>query len=84
LERNLEAWSNTECRPDVLLKRPDGCKLEQFEASRHRGRSRRKVRVVRTDDALDRWASERYDTSSGRMMLWTEGRPDGMTCRPDG
>jgi len=30
------SWSNTECRPDVLLKRPDGCKLEQFEASRHR------------------------------------------------
>jgi hypothetical protein len=27
------SWSNTECRPDVLLKRPDGCKLEQFEAS---------------------------------------------------
>jgi len=36
LERNLEAWSNTKCRPDVLLKRLDGCKLEQFEASRHR------------------------------------------------
>jgi len=34
LERNPEAWSNTECRPDGLLKRPDGCKLEQFEASR--------------------------------------------------
>jgi hypothetical protein len=32
LERNLEAWSNTEGRSDV-------CKLEQFEASRHRGRS---------------------------------------------
>jgi hypothetical protein len=31
LERNPEAWSNTECRPDVLLKRPDGCKLKQFE-----------------------------------------------------
>jgi len=34
LERNPEAWSNTESRPD-------GCKLEQFEASRHRGRFRR-------------------------------------------
>jgi hypothetical protein len=46
LERNPEAWSNTECRPDRLLKRPDGCKLEQFEASRHRGRSGRKFLVV--------------------------------------
>jgi hypothetical protein len=35
----LKLWSNTEGRPDELLKRPDGCKLEQFEASRHRGRS---------------------------------------------
>jgi hypothetical protein len=41
LERNLEARSNTEGRPDGLLNRPDGCKLEQFEASRHRGRSKR-------------------------------------------
>jgi hypothetical protein len=29
------SWLNTECRPDVLLKRPDGCKLEQFKVSRH-------------------------------------------------
>jgi hypothetical protein len=27
------SWLNTECRPDVLLKRSDGCKLEQFKAS---------------------------------------------------
>jgi hypothetical protein len=39
--RKCHSWSNTECRPDALLKRPDGCKLEQFEASRHRGMSRR-------------------------------------------
>lgn len=50
--RKSHTWSNTECRPDVLLKRPDGCKLEQFEASRHRGRSGRKVLIIRTDDAL--------------------------------
>jgi hypothetical protein len=37
----LKLWSNTEGRPDGLLKRPDGCKLEQFEASRQRGRSGR-------------------------------------------
>jgi hypothetical protein len=35
-----------------------GCKLEQFEASRHRGRSGRKVLITQTDDALDSWASE--------------------------
>jgi hypothetical protein len=33
-ERNPEAWSNIESRPD-------GCKLEQFEASQHRGRTGR-------------------------------------------
>jgi hypothetical protein len=42
----------------VLLKRPDGCKLEQFEASRHRGRSGRKVLVILTDEA---WIVERPD-----------------------
>jgi hypothetical protein len=46
-------WSNTEWRPDMLLKLPDGCKPEEFEACRHRGRSGRKVLVVRTNDALD-------------------------------
>jgi len=49
--KKSHSWSNTRWHPDVLLKRPDGWKLEQFEASRHRGRSRRKVLVVRTDDA---------------------------------
>jgi hypothetical protein len=41
LERNPEAWSNTEGLPDGLLNHPEVCKLKQFEASRHRGRSRR-------------------------------------------
>jgi len=72
--RKSHSWSNTGRRPDVLLKRPDGCKLEQFEASRHRGRSGRKVLVVQTNDALDRWASRQYITSSGRLQgirfLW--------------
>jgi hypothetical protein len=84
LERNLEAWSNTESRPVVLLKRPDGCKLEQFETSRHRGRSGQKVLVIRIDDALNRLASKRYDMSSERLELWTDGRPDNMTRCPDG
>jgi hypothetical protein len=44
--------SNTERRPDMLLRCSDGCNREQFEASRHRGTSGRKVLVIRTDDAL--------------------------------
>jgi hypothetical protein len=36
----------------VLLRRLDGCNREQFEAPGYRGMSRRKVLVVRTDDAL--------------------------------
>jgi hypothetical protein len=51
----------------VLLKHPDGCKLEQFEDSRHRGGSGRKVLVVRTDDALDSW---RMDGMSRRPDGW--------------
>jgi hypothetical protein len=66
--RKSHSWSNTECRPDVLLKRSDICKLEQFEASLHKGRSRQKFLVVRTDGALDSWASERYITSSGQLQ----------------
>jgi hypothetical protein len=67
-EKKSHSWSNTEWRLDVLLKRPEGCKLEQLEAFWHRGRSGRKVLVVRTDDALDSWASGRYITSSGRLQ----------------
>jgi hypothetical protein len=29
-------------------------------------------------------ASGRDDTSSGRIKQWTDGRPDGITRRPDG
>jgi hypothetical protein len=32
LERKYKAFSNTESHLDGLLKRPNGCKLEQFEA----------------------------------------------------
>jgi hypothetical protein len=35
----------------VLLRHRNGCKLEQFEGFQHRGRSKREVLVVRTDDA---------------------------------
>jgi hypothetical protein len=51
LERKSFYLPNTERRPDVLLRRPSGCNREQFEASRHRLESGRKVLVVRTDDA---------------------------------
>jgi hypothetical protein len=44
--------SNTERRQVVLLRRPNGCNLEQFEVSQHRGRSRWKVLIIRMDDAL--------------------------------
>jgi hypothetical protein len=62
----MKLWSNTESHPDGLLKRPDRCKLEQFEALRHRGRS-----------GLESSSSGRYDTSSRRLVLWTADRPDG-------
>jgi hypothetical protein len=42
----------------VLLRRPDGCNREQFEAFGHRGTSRQKFLVVWTDDAL---TDERLD-----------------------
>jgi len=42
----------------VLLRRQEGCTLEQFKGSRQRGRSGRKVVVIRTDDA---WTVECSD-----------------------
>jgi hypothetical protein len=42
------------------------------------------IHIFRTDDALVGCASGRYDTSSGQLVLWTAGRPDGMTRHPDG
>jgi hypothetical protein len=48
--------SNTKRRPAVLLRRPDGCNLEQFEASRHRGRFERKV--LECPDRISRHSDE--------------------------
>jgi len=45
---------------------------------------RTEIHVVRTDDALVCRASERYGTSSGRLELWKDESPDGMTRRQDG
>jgi hypothetical protein len=36
------------------------------------------------DDDLVLCASGWYVTSSGRLVLWTAGRPNCMTRRPDG
>jgi hypothetical protein len=72
LERKSEAWSNTEGRLNGLLKRPDGCKLDQ--------------KLLDTDECSDgnpRRESGRYGTLSGRLELCTDERPDGMTCRLD-
>jgi hypothetical protein len=41
LGKKIWSWLNIESHPDGLLKRPDGCKLEQIGASRYRGRSKR-------------------------------------------
>jgi len=61
--KKSHSWSNTEQHPDVLLRRPNGCKLEQFEASWHRGRSRQKVLIVQTDDA---WTVKHPDGTTCR------------------
>jgi hypothetical protein len=42
-------WSSTERRPDVLLKSPNGCKLDRTFSTQWRVRT--EVHVVRTDDA---------------------------------
>jgi hypothetical protein len=60
--KKSHSWSNNEWHLDVLLICPDRCNLEQFEASRHRGRSGPKALVVRTDDA---WTVERPDGCKG-------------------
>jgi hypothetical protein len=51
LERKSFYMSNTERRPNVFLRRPNGFNLEQFEASGHRKESGWKVLVVGTDVA---------------------------------
>jgi hypothetical protein len=65
--KKSHSWLNTERCPDVLLRRPDGWNLEQFEASRHRRRSGWKVLAIWTDNA---WTVERPDGISCR--------PDGF------
>jgi hypothetical protein len=77
--KESEAWSITERRPDGLLRRPDGCNLEQKLLDTVKGPDR-------NPRLPDGWclvclASGRYGTSSGRMEQWTDERPDGKTRR---
>jgi hypothetical protein len=58
----LKLWSNTEGRPDRLLKRPDKCKLEQFKASQNRGSSGREST---SSGRLVLWTAERPDDWQG-------------------
>jgi len=53
------------------------------EASRYSGGSGRKD-TSSGQMMLVCLSSGRYDTSSERMEQWTDGRPDGITRRPDG
>jgi hypothetical protein len=52
------------------------------EASRYSGGSGRKD-TSSGQMMLVCLASGRYDTLSGQMEQWTDGRPDGITRRPD-
>jgi hypothetical protein len=66
-----------------------GCWDVRSDASWNRSfsmqwRVRTEIHVVRMYDPWSVWVSRRYGTSSGRMEQWTDERPDGMTCRPDG
>jgi hypothetical protein len=60
----------------VLMKRPDGCKLAQKLLDTVWGPDKMNTSSGRM--MLVCLASERDDTSSGRMELWTNGRPDRM------
>jgi hypothetical protein len=66
-----------------------GCWVVRTDASWNRSFSiqrsiQTEIHVVQTDDALVCRASGRYGTSSGRLELWTDERPDEMTRCSDG
>jgi hypothetical protein len=85
LYRNLERiwdWSSTERRPDVLLKRLDGYKLDRTFSTQWRVRT--EMHVVRTDDA---WSDWRPDGMSRHPDGWNSGQMGvrtGCLDRPDG
>jgi len=66
--KKSHSWSNIEWRPDVLLKCLDGCKLEQFEAYRQKGKVWTESSHRPDGWYLDIWVSGRYITSFGRLQ----------------
>jgi hypothetical protein len=85
--KEIRNWSSTGRCPDVLLKRPDGCKLAQ-KTSRYSIGSGRNEHFVRTEDAglssirtgwhvvwtdvtVDRWASGRLTGNLNSSDLQT-------------
>jgi hypothetical protein len=74
--KEIRSWSSTGRRSDVLLKRLDGCKLAQKLLDTVWGPDGMNTSFGRM--MLVCLASERDDTSSGRMEQWTDGHPDGM------
>jgi len=75
-------WSSTERRPDGLLRRLDGCKLDRNFLTQWR--VRREVYVIRTDDA---WSDWRSDGMARRPDGWNSGQMGvrtGWLHRPDG
>jgi hypothetical protein len=75
LRRKSFYLSNTEWSLDVLLRRPNGCNLKQFEACGHWWESRRNNHVVRTDVAwlisvrtIDR--DVQTDTRDSTSLSW--------------
>jgi hypothetical protein len=72
LYRNLERiwdWSSTERRPNVLLKRPDGCKLDRNISIKWRVWT--EMHIVRTNDA---WSDWRLDDMARRPDGWNNGQ----------
>jgi hypothetical protein len=74
--KEIRNWSSTGRRTDMLLKRPDGCKLAQKLLDTVWGPDRMNTSSGRM--MLVCLASGRDDTSSRRMEQWTDGRLDGM------
>jgi hypothetical protein len=63
--KEIRNWSSAERRPDMLLKRPDGCKLAQKLLDTVWGSDG--MNTSSGQMILVCLASGRYDTSSGRM-----------------
>jgi len=84
--KEIRSWSNAGRHSDVMLKRPDGCKLAQKLLDTVWGPDGMNISSGRM--MLVCLASGRDDTSSGMMEQWIDGCPDGwqgtwilLTCR---